>query len=292
MHDRLLQLQRDIYLYETREFVPGEKGVFSVDNSAMLYFFPVGGFFAISFYGVGHDHDYHVKMRDLGYDYNFAFGCLLDLLCEQENAEKVIALTFDGPDEGANGTNGWDFNRIINSGVTFPNLESFKVKLTDIGDHNQSIIDSGGTMNEDGMIARLLRKMPDLTTLAVPSAPDKSFFEIGRHPLRELVVQAGYSQQGFIENLAESDNFYQLQALDFSDLHDMYDGIPEHDFVDFEAYKKLFESSVFSSYKHFHFTLRNAALSREQLLELQKISSIQFKYIEKAKSRYASHLLR
>ena len=293
MQEKLLNLQREIYLTETAEIGTQEKLNFYVGSSAMLYFFPINDFFSISFYGGGYDEAPDVKAKELDSDMNVAFCSFLDFICEQENAEKIVSLTFDGPDEGANGTNGWDFSRIVNSKVTFPNLRIFKVKLTDMGDHNQSIIGSRYSMSEDGMIAKLIKKMPNLETLAVPSAPDKSFFDIGEHPLRQLIVQAGYNSQDFIENFAESGNFYQLGALDFSDLHDSLDCYSEQDFIQFETYKKLFESNAFSTSKHFHFTLRNSTLTKEQLYELQKINSnVQFLYIEKAKSRYVSNMMR
>jgi len=293
MQEKLLQLQREIYLSETAGVDSQEKCDFYVGYSAMLYFFPVGDFFSISFYGRGYDDNPNIKAKELDSNYNVSFCRFLDFICEQDNAEKIVSLTFDSPDEGANGTNGWDFSRIINSDVVFPNLESLKVKLTDMGDHNQSVIDSQGSLNEDGMIAKLVKKMPNLVSLAVPSAPNKSFFEIGKHPLRQLVVQAGYNAQDFIENFAESNNFYNLGALDFSDLHDTLDCFSEDDFIPFESYKKLFESKAFSTSKHFHFTLRNANLSKEQLYELQKANnSVQFLYIEKFKSRYVSNMMK
>ncbi|MCL1991995.1 MAG: hypothetical protein FWG66_03495, partial [Spirochaetes bacterium] len=243
MQDELLRLQKEIYDCETADF-EGEKQEYLAGHSAALYFFPAGGLFDISFYGVGYDQNPDVKAKDQGYDYNFPFCALLDLLCEPANAEKLVSLRFDGADEGANGINGWDFTRLVESGVSFPNLKSFEVKLTEAGDHNMSIIDSGGSMAEDGMVAKLLEKMPALETLAVPSAPDESFFAIGKHPLVKLTVQAGDNPQDFIENLAGADNFFQLRAFDFADLPDIVTMGDPALLVPFEAYEKLFGSKV------------------------------------------------
>jgi hypothetical protein len=40
-----------------------------------------------------------------------------------EVASRVASLTFDGPDEGANGTRDWDFSWLLAQEVTFPELE-------------------------------------------------------------------------------------------------------------------------------------------------------------------------
>ena len=286
MTERLLQLQKEIYHFETTDFETQEEQDYFVGYSPKLYFFPVGDFFDISFYGNGFDDEPNTKAKDFDYESNFAFCAFLDFICEQENAEKLISLTFDGPDEGANGTKNWDFSRIINSDVTFLNLKSLKIQLTNLGDHNGNIIAS--VYDEEGMIAKLMEKMPNLETLVIPSAPNKSFFEIGKHPLKRLILQVGYDNQNFIENFAESDNFYQLTALDFTDMIDSYD-MPEENSVSFESFEKLFKSKAFSTVKHFK--LRNSILSKEQLFELQKLNDVQFLYIKAKGGRYVSHLM-
>jgi hypothetical protein len=208
-------------------------------------------------------------------------------LCDQKIADRIVSLHFGGPDQGANGTKSWDFNRLLNSNSTFPNLKNFSVQLTDLGDHNQSIIDGGG-MQENGMIAKLVSRMPSLEQLVIPSAPDNSFFDIGEHPLRFLKLQAGYGHQNFIDNLAESKNFKQLSKLDYTDLIDVYD-IPKEDYTSFESFVKLFNSKAFSSVGHFK--LRNANLDNEQLFELQRLNKVQFLNIKANGGRYVSHLM-
>jgi hypothetical protein len=282
MLNKLRQLQNDIYKYSLND-----NSEYIVGYSPKLSFFQVGDFFDISFFGDGFDDDPSTKISEIDYTTNFAFCSLLDLLCDQEIANKIISLNFGGPDEGANGTKSWDFNRLINSNLTFPNLKSFSVQLTDLGDHNQSIIDGEG-MEENGMIAKLVSRMPSLEQLVVPSAPDNSFFDIGNHPLKFLKLQAGYGHQNFIDNLAESKNFKQLTALDYTDLIDVYD-IPNEDYTSFDSFVKLFNSKAFSSVRHFK--LRNAHLEDEQLFTLQRLNKVQFLNIKANGGRYVSHLM-
>lgn len=282
MLNKLRQLQHDIYKYSLNnnsEYIDG--------YSPKLSFFQVGYLFDISFFGDGFDDDPSTKISEIDYETNFAFCSLLDLLCDQEIANKIISLNFGGPDEGANGTKSWDFNRLLNSNSTFPNLKSFSVQLTDLGDHNQSIIDGDG-MEENGMIAKLVSRMPSLEQLIVPSAPDNSFFNIGEHPLKFLKLQAGYGHQNFIDNLAESKNFKQLTALDYTDLIDVYD-IPNEDYTSFDSFLKLFNSKAFSTVAHFK--LRNANLDNEQLFKLQRLNKVQFLNIKANGGRYVSHLM-
>ena len=165
MTEKLLQLQKEIYRFETTDFETQEQQDYYVGYSPKLYFFPVGEFFDVYFYGNGFDEDPNTKAEDFDYETNFAFCAFLDFVCEQENAEKLISLTFDGADEGANGTKEWNFSRIVNSNVTFPNLKTLTVQLTKLGDHNGNII--GSAYEEEGMIAKLIEKMPNLECLII-----------------------------------------------------------------------------------------------------------------------------
>jgi len=287
MKTTLLQLQQEIYNYVTIDYDTEEAQPYYVNYSPKLLFLQAGDLFDVTFYGDGYDDDAETKAVDLDFETNFPFCRLLDLITEEENADKLISLTFDGPDTGANGLKSWDFSRIIQSDVIFPNLKSFSVQLTDLGDHNQNVIDGGG-LEENGMIAKLLAKMPALETLVVPSAPDQSFFEIGRHPLKQLKVQAGYGHQQFIEHFANSDNFFQLNSFDYTDLIDMQE-MPAEEFTSFEQFRKLFKSKAFSTVSHFK--LRNSILTMEQLFELQKLSKVQFLNIAAKGGRYVSHLM-
>lgn len=283
MLEKLIELQQDIYNYEL-----AINDSYFVDYSSKISFFQIGDFFDITYYGDGYDDDPCIKAIDFDFETNFAFCRFLDFISDQNYADKIISLQFQGPDKGANGTKSWDFNRLINTNVTFPNLISFTVQLTDLGDHNQSIID-GKDMDEDGMITKLILKMPSLEKLILPSAPNQLFFEIGEHPLKNLKLQAGYSHQNFIENLANSSNFKHLETLDYTDIIDFSD-LSIEEFTSFESYLTLFTSKAFSSVKYFK--LRNATLNLEQLFELQASNNVQFLNIKAKGGRYVSHLMR
>lgn len=288
MIEQLIGLQEEIYNYEIRDFDTGEAKEYFIDYSPKIEFSKIGEFYSLSFYGDGYDDDPNIKAIDFDYQTNFAFCRFLDFLSEQQNADKIISLHFGGSDVGANGTKSWMFNRLVNADVTFPNLKTFSIRLTDLGDHNQSIIDCDFSMEESGMVAKLVLKMPNLENLIIPSAPDKSFFEIGKHPLSSLKVQAGYDHQNFIENLSESDNFYQLSVLDYTEVIDIFDK-KEEEYTSFENFKKLFRSKAFSNVGLFK--LRGSILTEDQLFELQKLNNVQFLNIVAKGGRYVSHLM-
>ena len=192
------------------------------------------------------------------------FDCLIDLLCDAGAAAGIRSLTFRGPDEGANGTRNWDFTGLLASDVIFPNLTTFCVEPTQPEHHNQTIL--AEVYEEEGMIGRLLDRMPALESLTVPSAPDCSFFTRPRHPLRRLRVDTGYDHQDFIRNLSASSCFPHLELLDFGDYNQRY----MEDYMDrctrFEDYRELARSRGFESVRLF--ILRNASLSAEQWSEL------------------------
>lgn len=280
MKEELLELQKKIYQHELNggEYFPG--------YSSKLYFFPVGNFYDLYFYGNGYDDSPHIKAAELDETDNIPFCTFLDFICQQEHANQIVSLTFNGADEGANGIKNWDFSRIINSDVTFPNLKQLSVQLSDLGDHNCTII--AQDYDENGMIAELLAKMPMLEELTVPSTPDESFFNVENHPLRYLRVQVGCDHQGFIKNFTESNNFHQLTSLDFTDFIDMSNATTD-DFVCFEDFKALFTSSAFSTVKRF--VLRNSLLTKEQLMELQRLNDkVQILYVDAKGGQYVSNM--
>ena len=186
MINALLTLQQDIFNYQDIQN-KGEHPYLLNNDSNRVLFSPVGDLFAIYYYGAGYDDDSSIKAADLTEGYNFSFCALLDLLSEQKYADRVVSLIFDSPDEGANGINDWNFTRLVNANVNFPNLEEFKVKLTDLGDHNTSLIN-----DDDGndIITKLVAKMPSLVHLTIPSTPDDTFFSLEHRSLQSMVVQA------------------------------------------------------------------------------------------------------
>ena len=240
--------------------------------SDALFFMPQGNLFDVIYRGFGYDFP-NRSLDEIQNSYSgyYAFASVLDFLSRAEIAARIRSLTFDGDDEGANGTKTWCFNRLIESGVTFPNLTFFKVQLTRPGDHNTNIIEERpGSFEEGGRIAQLIAKMPVLRCLEVPSAPDRSFFEMGPLPLNSLTVQAGYDHQNFIDNMAESDCFPNLQALNYSDYMHVFSDMAGKE-TQFSSYKNFFESKMISEKPGFHFTLQYSILTRQQLSALMSI---------------------
>jgi hypothetical protein len=284
MLEALKKLQSNILKYENQQ---GHGYI--VDYSPKLMFYPVGDLFDIVLYSDGYDDDADIRASDMGYEGNYAFCALLDLLTIQANADKLLTIEFTGQDEGANGIKSWVFDRIINAEVIFPNLKVFKVQLTDLGDHNLNIIDGGG-LEENGILAKLLAKMPALDTMMVPSAPDKSFFEIGEHSLSYLKVQSGLDSQNFVSNLAVSNNFINLKSIDYAEQIDFENNYDEIEHTSIDDFKQLFLSHGFAPVRRF--VLRNSKLSKDQLLELNSLNKVQFLCIDAHGGFYVNNLKR
>lgn len=289
MINALLTLQRDIFSYQNKQ--NNGKYPYSLNYySNRVLFSPVGDLFAIYYYGAGYDDDPSIKATDLTEDYNFSFCALLDLLSEQKYADKVVSLIFDSPDEGANGINDWNFTRLINTDVNFPNLEEFKVKLTELGDHNASLINYD---DEDSVITKLVTKMPSLVHLVIPSTPDDTFFSIVHRSLQTMVVQASWGSQNFLGCLAKSQHFPALYSLDYAEPLNTFGDLAQDNYTSVETYKQLFTSPLFSQHPHFHFKLRNSILTRQQLFEIQAINpKVQFLYIESQAGKYVNHMIK
>jgi hypothetical protein len=269
MTNELLKLQENIYNNEIKI-----DGGYWTDFSPKISFFKAGNLYQLTYFGDGYDDND-----------NFAFAAFLDLAVK--HSSKIKSLFFTGADEGANGTKNWDFTRLINSSAVFENLETFKVKLTNTGDHNTSIIAS--CYDEDGQIDAIVSKMPNIRTLQIPSAPNEDFFKLQDLKLNKLIVQAGYDTQNFISNLSKATNLKQLFALDWTDiLHDI-DNIG----TTYDEYKELFESDFFEMQTkygkkiNFHFKLRENKLTNEEIKELVSIKNIQFLHIKTFCGQYA-----
>lgn len=277
MIEKLIDLQNRIYNYHN-----SSEYEYVLEHSPRISFSKMGEFYEIVYYGEGYDDDSSIHSSKLEpEEFNYGFCALQDFLIE--NASQIISLIFNGSDEGANGTRSWNFNRIINSDVIFENLESFKVALTEVGDHNQSII--GEYDEENGMITKLVSKMPKLKRLELPSAPNEDFFKLPKLDIYHLSIQTGYGHQNFIENLSKSDNLTNLRSLDYTEPYDSYGNMNDEEFTSFEKFKKLFESDLFA-YEHFHLKLRENRLTNEQLEELQKIRGIQLLHIKTKPGKY------
>jgi hypothetical protein len=211
---------------------------------------------------------------------------ILRILCEHKLAEKIKSLKFDSPDEGANGVNELSFSTLIENEIVFPNLTNFSVKLNFAADHNSTII--GEVFEEDGQIAGLVKRMPKLLSLQIPSAPNTEFFQMDSHPLELLVLQTGFDSQNFIWNLSESNCFQNLRFLDFTDYRETYIEGWKDKCVPYEHFIKLFMSKAFDSIKAI--ILRDVIYTNEQLLELKSLrSNISFKII-RTESNYVNKL--
>jgi hypothetical protein len=232
-------------------------------TQSRLYFAEILGLLDISFYGLPWEE---------------AFLQVMELLCTSPDvARSIRSLQFSGPDEGADGTKNWDFSSIIESDAVFPNLTSLHIEPTQPEHHNQSII--AQVYDENGMITRLIAKMPKIENLCVPSAPDASFFDFGELPLQRLRVDSGYNHQSFILNLSKSSRLSSLRILDFGDYNQRYMEDYEEQCTTFEHFVQLFESSAFSCVKFF--ILRNSILSRDQLSTLRSLrKELQFYMIQ------------
>lgn len=207
---------------------------------------------------------------------------VMDFLSSQDVAQKLKYINFDSPDEGANGTNNFDFSALIENKEIFPNLKDFSVRLTQLEDHNQTIV--GETYEEDGQIAQLINKMPNLLSLKIPSAPNSNFFKLENHPLQHLIVQTGFDSQNFILNFSESSCFSKLRYFDFTDFQDNSIENWKDECVPFEHFVKLFNSKAFNSIHLI--VLRNVNLTNEQITELKSLQkNISFKLI-KTSSNY------
>lgn len=140
--------------------------------------------------------------------------CLLELV--MEHPDTVRSLSFLNPhNNGYNGTANWDFIRLAESEVVLPNLQTFKVQLYEVGDHNYSVI---GDIDRDGnkQVTQLLAKMPNLVEVQLPTPPDADFFKMEFPKLQYMKVQGGYDSKNFIKNLAKSPLLGKIR-LDFMD---------------------------------------------------------------------------
>jgi hypothetical protein len=173
-----------------------------------------------------------------------SFCDLLDTLVEPGVASSVASIQLRGPDEGANGTRNWDLSTIAENAVTFPKLGSLCVEQTKPTDHNRTIVAS--TYDEDGVLAKILRKAPALKVLVTPSAPNADFFRVGSRPIEYLSVDAGYDHQGFIANLARSSCFPQLRSFEFGEYNETYMEDFSAHVTPFSDYRELFTSPAFA----------------------------------------------
>jgi hypothetical protein len=217
----------------------------------------------------------------------------LECLGEQDVANVVSSLSFSGPDEGANGTRDWEFTTLLESRATFPLLRSLYVKPTEPADHNISLIQHPAhTMRENGEIARLVARMPYLSELVVPNAPDADFFQAPLAHLTLLQIGPGYDTQRFIDNLAASRNLPALKTLDFAESRELQgrwaDQREPGAVTSAQSYAKFLASPASASLRVLR--LRNTCLSLAELQSFQTARpDLQFMVIQAAGGGYVSH---
>ncbi len=277
-------LQRKIAAFNDPEF--------AVWDQTQLMYFRDQNDFLVEFYGAGYDDDPQSNSDDWDPDLNAAYIAVLDTLSRPEISGRLKSLVFRGPDEGANGIRNWDFSRLVYSEAEFSKLARFFVEGTSPDAHNHACISaSKNVYDEEGMIAGLVEKMPQLQHLTVPTAPDSTFFQKDLKCLRFLRVEAGLGTQNFIKNLSTSESLPALRAFDFTDFCMQWsDEEVRAESTPFYDYLALIESEAFDQVGHF--TLRNAQLSDAQFFDLQELRPmLQFKKISAFPGKYIRNML-
>lgn len=212
-----------------------------------------------------------VAIEFYGSPFDEPFDWLCEAVSSDELAASITELKLRSPeDEGTNGTRCWDIEGLLR-GSDFPRLRTFAVERNVPGNHNRIIVGTGSN-DENGMLGRLLDKAPALSMLEVPSAPNFAFFEGPLRPsLRHLNVDAGYSHQGFVRNLASSSRFPALSTLEYGDFAEDYlDDYPSQT-TPLEDYELLFRSEAFRNVRQF--VLRNPPFDASTAAVIRAIRS-------------------
>ncbi|PQO27025.1 hypothetical protein [Blastopirellula marina] len=195
------------------------------------------------------------------------YVALLETIARPEIAPYIGALSFAGPDEGANGTRNWDLTPLVSTDAVFSQLKSFTLPLRQPGEHYQTIV--AEIYDEEGVIAKLLNKAPQINHLAVPSSPNEEFFEREHHCLERLQVDAGYDPQNFIANLAASTCFPKLACLEWGEYNvTEMDNYPEA-CTPLKHYHQLFRAPAMDPVTSF--VWRNPVCSREEIKQLAEM---------------------
>jgi hypothetical protein len=207
--------------------------------------------------------DLHVDYHGTAFDE--PLHDLLTVLVTPEVSEVLTSLTLRGADEGANGTRNWDLGILADGDVAFGRLRELSVEQTKPADHNRTIV--AATYSEEGVLARILQRAPNLLSLTTPSAPNAAFFEVGRRPLTFLSVDAGYDTQDFVRNLARSSCFPDLQCLEFGEYNETYMEDYATHCTPIRDYQELFASKAFQPVRRF--VWRNPRCSAAEIAALK-----------------------
>ncbi|MCT7989639.1 hypothetical protein [Laspinema olomoucense] len=203
--------------------------------------------------------DYYVDVDDEFYEE------ILELLAFYDFAPFLSALRLSAPDEGINGTRSWNLEPLTRGEGTYQNLRLLDIQRTRLEHHHPTTL---GHFAEDGIVPRLLDKMPNLEQLSLPWAPSLAFFDRPPHPLKHLTLQTGYHTQDFILNLAQSTCFSQLKTLDFTDYSKTYIQDYEQHKTPTSHYFHLFNSNALPHLESL--TLRYSLLNEKETAELKK----------------------
>ncbi|MCU0438435.1 MAG: hypothetical protein MUC49_10990 [Raineya sp.] len=182
--------------------------------------------------------------------------------------EQIENLNFYSEDEGINGTNHWDLAKLADKPKNiFKNLKKLIFPLN-TNNHNRMIITGNDDYEEKGVIGQVIRKMPVLEYLQIPSAPASNFFE-AQTPIKHLSIQTGFAHQNFIENLARTNSLEHLETLEFWDYSEFYMESYQQYCTSVDAYIQLFGSTHLPKLRKI--TLYNTLLNQENQQKLQSL---------------------
>jgi hypothetical protein len=271
----LLEAQQELNRIDSERAEDNDSPLHCNDFRNRLLFADVGNGLAIEYFGdVWQDGD------------ESAWDVFLQTLSNPAIAERLTSLRITGPDEGANGSRTHDFGVLIQSKASFPKLLELYIRPTGVSDHNFVGI-------EDGQIALLIVKCPNLEMLTLPQSPEPDFFNIQLKHLRYARFGMSWQTFGFVRNMALHHNMPELRMLDFTDSLSVFHPpkAPSAEYDDsmtpFEDYCALIKSPAIHKGMVLH--LRNAALDEAQFKQLNGLKDVQLSVSLEAPHVYISH---
>lgn len=192
-----------------------------------------------------------------------------EIINHEEFTEQIWSLRLQGADEGVDGINQWDLAVLSeNPKVIFSNLKQFLLPLNNSQSHHKVIVTGNSDYQENGVLAKLLPKMPNLEFLQSPSAPNEDFF---KYPsaFKTLHIQAGFNHQNFICHLAQAKHFTDLETLKFWDYTEGYAENYQQHATSVDDYIALFSSTNLPKLKRLH--LYHTQLSPKEQEKLRSL---------------------
>ena len=195
----LLEAQQELNRIDAERAEDNESTLHCNDFRNRLLFSDLGNGLAIEYFGeVWQDGD------------GSAWSVVQQTLSNSTIAKRLTSLRITGPDEGANGSRTHDFDELLESKTSFPELLELYIRPTGVSDHNFVGI-------EDGQNASLIALCPNLEALTLPQSPEPDFFKIQLKQLRYARFGMAWQTFGFIRNMALHHNMPDLRVLDFTD---------------------------------------------------------------------------